>query len=459
MIMITANRKPLFRLPYFSGVNNILRHSILPVLVLSFVGINHVNAQDRAINLDEAIKLGIQNSKLLKLSQSRIDEAISQYNQARDRGKLTGNASFGYNRAEIPANKLAFGPSTFSLPKSADAYLGIVSVNQVIFGGNRLKYAEESTTLLTQVTRLDAVNDRDQITYDIINAYYNLYKVLQSKKVVAQNLDVIDQQIKQSQRFFDQGIVTKNDVLRFQLQRANVELNGIDLETNRKIINYNLDVLLGLPESTQLTINEVAQADRTIDPLANYIDTALASRAEIKSLDLRTRVAESNISTVRANQLPTLSASGSAYYVDASASPIPKSGSYITPITVGITLGWNFGSLWDNKNKVAQARIQREEVVENKNITIDNVKREVNESYQNYLMAVDKIKLLQTSIAQAGENNKILESKYRSNIASATDRADAETLLYQAQINLELARADAGLAYYTLLKSTGKLNK
>jgi len=83
----------------------------------------------------------------------------------------------------------------------------------------------------------------------------------------------------------------------------------------------------------------------------------------------------------------------------------------------------------------------------------------VNQNYQRYKTAVDKIRLLQTAIEQAGENNKILESKYQSNIASATDRADAETLLYQAQINLELARADAGLAYYTLLKSTGKLTK
>ena len=73
--------------------------------------------------------------------------------------------------------------------------------------------------------------------------------------------------------------------------------------------------------------------------------------------------------------------------------------------------------------------------------------------------ALNKIKLLQTSIEQAGENNNILASKYKSNIASATDKADAETLLYQAEINLELAKADAGLAYYTLLKSTGKLNK
>jgi outer membrane protein len=174
---------------------------------------------------------------------------------------------------------------------------------------------------------------------------------------------------------------------------------------------------------------------------------------------LRTKVAETGIKNVQANTLPTLGASVSGYYVDVSANPLPKSGNYITPITIGLGLRWNFSSLWTNKNKEAEARIQREETIINKNIELDNVKKEVNQDYQSYTMALDKIKLLQTSIDQAGENNKILESKYKSNIASATDRADAETLLYQAQINLELAKADAGLAYYTLLKSIGKLNK
>lgn len=432
---------------------------LFALLILALLSVSAANAQDRVITLPEAIKLGQQNSKALKLSQAKIDEAVTEYNQAKDGGKLSGKASYGYNRAEIPANKLQFGKTTFSLPSSADAYLGTLSLTQVIFGGNRLKYAEQSTNLLTQVARLDANKDKDQITYDIINSYYNLYKVLQSKKVVAQNLGTIDQQIKQSQRFFDQGLVTKNDVLRFQLQRANIELNEIDLETNRKIINYNLNVLLGLPEGTQLTITEVNEPDRTLGSLSNYIDSALANRNEVKVLDLRTRVAETNINTIKANTLPMLAASGSAYYVDINANPIPKSGSYITPISVGLTLGWNFDALWKNKNKIAQAKVQREEVVINKDITIDNVKREVNQNYQNYTMALDKIRLLQTSIAQAGENNKILESKYQSNIASATDRADAETLLYQAQINLELAKADAGLAYYNLLNSIGKLNK
>ena len=429
------------------------------LLLLTLLFTVPATAQSRTITLDEAIKLGLDNSKTLKLSQAKIDQAVSQYNQAKDEALPTGSASFGYNRAQIPANKLNVGEEKLSLPTSANAYLGTLSLNQVIFAGNKLKYARQSTDLLTRVSRLDAVNDRDQIAYNIIDAYYNLYKVLQGKKVVDQNLATIDAQIKQSQRFFDQGLVTKNDVLRFQLQRSNIELNGIDLENNRRIINYNMDVLLGLPENTELNIAQIVEAERSPAPLTAYLDTAMANRPELRQLDLRKEVAETNIKSIQANTTPTLSASGSAYYVGISGNPIPKSGNFITPISLGVTAAWNFGTLWTNKNKVKEARIQREQVLISKDITTDNVKNEVNQSYQNYKAAVDKITLLQTSINQAQENNRILESKYRSNISSATDRADAQTLLYQAEINLELAKADAGLAYYTLLKSTGKLNK
>jgi len=455
--MTTQNNKNINL--HFKNMATAFNRYLIPVVIFVLLFGKSAAAQERTITLDEAIKLGVENSNVVRLSKARVDEAVSRYEQAKDHVMPTGTASFGYNRAEIPANRLQFGKSSFSLPKSADAYLGIASLSETIFDANRLKYAEESTELLTRVARLDVDNSRDQVAYDIISAYYNLYKVLQSKKVVEQNLATLDQQIKQAQRFFDQGIVTKNDVLRFQLQRANVELNGIDLETNRKIVNFNLDVLLGLPDNTQLAVTEVNENDRQVGPLSAYIDTALTDRVELRQLDLRSKVADVTINNIKANTKPTLAASAGLYYVDANINPLPQSGSFITPITVGLTFGWNFSSLWTNKNKVTEAKIQRQEVDLNKAITINSVRKEVNQNYQNYMMALDKIKLLQTAIEQAGENNKILESKYQNNIASATDRADAQTLLYQAQINLELAKADAGLAYYTLIKSTGKLNK
>jgi len=455
--MITQINNPLNH-PFKKMVKPFYRFAIailVPGLMLSATA----SAQDRTLTLDEAVKLGIQNSKVLKLSQSKIDQAVSKYNQAKDEVLPTGSASFGYNRAEIPANHLALGKANLSLPSSADAYLGIVSLKETIYAGGKLKLAQQSTDLLTKVSRLDADKDKDEIAYDVITSFYNLYKILQSKKVVEQNLKSIDEQIHQSQRFLDQGLVTKNDVLRFQLQRSTVELNGIDLEANRKIINYDLDILLGLPETTQINIAQINETDRQIGSVGNYIDTAMANRQEVQQLVLQSKVADNNIKTIHANQLPTLAASAGAYYVDAAANPLPQSGKYITPITVGLTFSWNFSSLWTNKNKINEANIQRQQVTINQGITADNIRKDVNRSYQGYEEAVNKIKLLQTAIDQASENDKILQSKYKSNIASATDRADAETLLYQAQITLELAKADAGLAYYTLLKSTGKLNK
>jgi len=220
--MTTYLNKPLNKQPLKKMT---MARYLLTLAVVAIVSVSPALAQDKTLSLDEAIKLGLQNSKVLKLSQSKIDAAVSQYNQAKDLVLPGGKASYGYNRAEIPANRLALGPKTsISLPGSADAYLGIVTLNETIFAGGKLKLAQQSTDLLTKVAKLDADKDKDAITFDVISLYYNLYKVLQSIKVVQQNLGAIDQQIKQSQRFFEQGLVTKNDVLRFQLQRSNIQL-------------------------------------------------------------------------------------------------------------------------------------------------------------------------------------------------------------------------------------------
>ncbi len=73
---------------------------ILAILLMSLA--NNANAQDKTLRLEEAIQMGLQNSKVLKLSQAKIDEAISQYNQEKDRALPEGSVSLAYNRAQIP---------------------------------------------------------------------------------------------------------------------------------------------------------------------------------------------------------------------------------------------------------------------------------------------------------------------------------------------------------------------
>jgi len=434
-------------------IRNTLKMSLLSLLFPAMLMAQNI----KKLSLSEAIELGLNNSKNLKLSQSKIDEAVSRLAQVKDNALPGASASFLYNHAEIPTNSLSIGGADpIHLPKRADAFVGTAAVEELIYGGGKLKYAEASTRLLTEVARLDADKSREEISYAIINTYYSLFKVLQSKKVISQNLEAIASQLKQSQRFFEQGIVTKNDVLRFQLQQANVSLTGMEIENNRRIINYNLDILLGLPEDTAIEIANPDNELRAAAPLSTYMEMAMSGRQELKQLDLQNKVADVNIKSVRANTLPTVGVGANLYYINPSGKFIPPASQFIMPVTIGANISWNIGNLWTNKNKINEARIQQKTLTIQKDILADQVKTEINKNYQDYQLAVNKIHLLETSIAQAEENDHLLASKYKNNVASAIDRIDAETLLYQAKINLELAKADAGLAYYTLLKSTGK---
>lgn len=430
---------------------------LLSILLLPTI----LHAQSvKKLTLQEAIDLGIANSKNLKLSQNKIDEALARLAVVKDNVLPNASASFLYNHAEIPTNTLTIGGGNpIHLPNRADAFVGTASIQEVIYGGGKYKYAQESTKILSDIARLDADKNKEEVSYAVINTYFSLFKVVQSKKVVNQNLESIASQLKQAQRFFEQGIVTKNDVLRFQLQQANIWLTDLEIENNRKIINYNLDILLGLPEDTEVTIAENDLPLQTIQPLNSYISNAFANRQELQQLNLQDKVANYNIKTIKANTRPTVGVGANLYYINPSGSFIPPSEQFIMPITIGATVSWNVASLWSNKNKVAEAKIQQQEIGLHKEILSDNVKTELNRNYQNYQLAVKKINVLETSIAQATENDRLLESKYKNNIASVTDRIDAETLLYQAKINLELAKADAKLAYYTLLKSTGKISQ
>ncbi|MES2417763.1 MAG: TolC family protein [Bacteroidota bacterium] len=437
-------------------IKNTLKLLLVALLLPAFLSAQSV----KKLSLDEAITLGIANSKNLKLTQNKIDVAIAKLEVLNDNALPEAAASFLYNHTEIPTSTLSIGGGDpIHLPNRADAFVGTTSIQELVYGGGKLKYAKESTKLLIDIAHLDVDKSREEISYVVIETYFSLFKVMQSKKVVAQNLESIASQLQQAQRFFEQGIVTKNDVLRFQLQQANVSLTDLEIENNRKIINYNMDVLLGLPEDTEIVLEENGLTLNPVEPLNSYLSRALVDRQELQQLDLQNRVADFDIKGIKAEKLPTVGIGANLYFINPSGSFIPPAQQFIMPVTVGATVSWNVANLWKNKNKVAEAVIQQKEIGLQKSSLTDRLKTEVNKNYQNYNLAVKKINLLQTSITQATENDRLLASKYKNNIASVTDRIDAETLLYQAKINLEIARADAGLAYYTLLKSTGKISK
>ncbi len=438
-------------------INNMKRQ----VWIFSFLMISGLalRAQTKTLSLEEAVQLGVQNSKQLKLSQSKIDQSISQLAQAKDAALPTAKVSAGYSHALMLARTLSIpGDSNkIKLPFDNPLYQATATINEQIFAGHQYKYAQQSADLLIKATRLDAEKDKDEVVYNVINAYLNYYKIKQNQVIVQQNLDDIQSKLDEITKYESQGLATQNDVLRYQLQKSNTELTIIELENNRVIANYNMNILLGLPDSTTLQVQDVTYKLSVDSDYSQYLQMALKDRKEFGSFNYQSQMADINIKKIHDQQLPTVGVNGSLYYFNLTKPLIPSSGGFLAPFLIGVNASWDIGSLYKTKNKISEAKIQRQQVDINKDAQVDMVKSEVHQSFMQFHLALDRIKVLQEAINQATENERVMESKFHNNLATTTDRIDAQTLLYQSRVNLELAKSDATISYYSLLKSIGHI--
>jgi outer membrane protein len=416
-------------------------------------------AQDTLhLSLQQAIALGLQNSKELKIARARVQEALLRFKQAKDAMLPSAKISYGASEAFIPTRELVFGRDTLHLPGHSRLYLGTLSIQEPIFAGNQLRYARASAEILEKIAALDTADYRNQLTNAVIQTYGNLLKIIGNQQVVAQNIEDIQQRLIETRHFEEQGLATQNDVLRFQLQLSDAQLTALDLENNRKIVNYNLNILLGLPDTTEIMPDSFSQA-LPLQPMETYLQMALQQRKDLQAFQYRLQLNDLQIKQEKDTRLPTLGLGVSGYYINPNNDFFPPKNTYLAPITVGLTLGWNISSLYTAPHRIAEAEVQRTETALQQSILTDQIKEDIHQQYRSYQLALQRIKVLQVALAQAEENDRMMESKYRNQLASTTDRIDAETLLFKARVDLRLAQVDAVLAYYQLLAATGTLSQ
>ena len=132
------------------------------VLLFWVAGVFQLYAQPKTLNLRDAVTMGIQSSKQLKLRILEIEQAASRQQQAKDASLPSAKVSVGYNHALMLSQRLYLPsdngnePRKLSLPFDNTVYQATLGINQPIFEGNQLRYARQSANLLLQISRLNA---------------------------------------------------------------------------------------------------------------------------------------------------------------------------------------------------------------------------------------------------------------------------------------------------------------
>lgn len=415
----------------------------------------------KPLSLNEAISLSIQNSKQLRVSHAKVDQATASLKEANENQLPDVSVSGSYLRLTQPNMDLKLklgdndGSTPAESPKVNQAAYGSANVSIPIFAGGKLQSGKESARYLAEAARLDVDKDREDVIQNTIAAYSNLYKSKAAVALVQENIRQSDERVKEFSNKEKNGLLARNDLLKAELQQSNYQLALMDAENNLKIANLNMDIMLGLPDNTVIQVDSaIFKVDNNIDGrgVAEFEQLAYQNRKDAASLSLREKAAFAGVKGAKADYYPSLAVTGG--YI---AAYVPNLITITNAVTAGVGVKYNLSSLWKTGSKVAGAKARVAEVQANEAKVVDNIHLDVYQSYENYLLSHKKMDTYIKAIEQSEENYRITKNKHDNNLATTTDLLDADVANLQSHLNYAYAKADALVAYNKLLQAAGIL--
>ena len=411
----------------------------------------------KKITLGEAVKLGLENSKNLKIDATKVEEATANYLEAKNNKlpnlKISGTA-LALANADVNLKILPPSQNGGNAVKANSAFLGNVSASMPIYAGGKIKYGIQSAEYLIEAAKLNAENNQIQIAYNIAQAYNNLFKANQSIQVLKENLASSEKRDQTFLKLENSGIIARNDRLKANLQTYNLELQLLEAENNFKIATINMDLLLGLPESSEIEIPENYIEDSTLmDSVSYYVAEAFKNRKDLQALDFQKKSSQLSIKAAKSENLPTLALTGG--YI---AAEVPNVLTVLNAANIGLGIQYNIDNLWKKNSSLVRAEARNQQLSLSNELLNDQIKLEINRDYQNAVYAQKRIAIYEKSSLQADENFRVTKNKYDNGLATITELLDADSAQIVTHVNVINAKADATLAYRKLLQSTGTLN-
>lgn len=438
------------------------RYLALAVALIAFSLPFEAAAQKKPLSLKEAIAAGLETSPALHASKMKVESTAAKSREIAAGRLPSFKFGGGYTRlSEIPAFALSLPIFPNPIVVSQNYFNNFnlrLSVQQPLFTGFRLLAGEESARMLEQSASQDMEKDRADFVFAVKSAYWGLARAREFEKAIDENIRRVEEHLKDVGAFFEQGMLTKNDVLRAELEVSNARLMKIDAGNAAEIALTTLNSLIGWPLDTDVDLttspgDSSAVGARPPGGARPQID--VARRPDIKAADFRIRASELGIKAARAGYYPQVFLAGNYYYLRPNPRILPALDKFRGTWDVGISVSFDIWNWGQTKSQTDQAQAQLEQARDARKILEDQAVLEITQARLALESAREKICVAAQSVAQAEENLRVTRERFAHGVASSTDVLDADVALLQAQINRTQSAIDMAIAQARLEKAMG----
>ena len=430
--------------------------TILSVLIGLFPAL-FFSQEIKQMTANEVAELALQNHYQLKVSAQNINIAKQQTDitKLQKLPSIVASTTQFYLGNVVAIDKDFSNSTTIPMPHYGSTYG--VQATQLIFKGGLVNKSIEMAGLREQLSELDLEKNKQDVKFLVISNYLDVYKIINQQSVFNNNKKLAQQRLKNINDFYKQGMITRNEVIRGELALKNLDQGILTLANNRKILNYNLNVALGLPSDTEIIpIENLGNKESGIG-MDYYLNLAHDSNPQLKSAQTNIGVADKNIEIIKTDRMPTLSGFGGYSLQRPITTRNLVLDMYSSGWQGGISLSYNIDNLYKTKEKVKLGEMQKNQANDALTLTQQNIDMNVNASYIKYQEAIQQADILNDAKNLADENYKITEAKYLNQLAVQAEMIDAQNQKLQSELDFANAEINVLYQYYNLLKSAGTL--
>lgn len=424
----------------------------LPLFTSSLFG-----QEIKSYTLQEVLKIAQKNNIQVKktaLLTERSKEVITETKELR---LPDVNFHSSYSRISNLTEFENLGLEKHSFTKTIPEMYDVTSsIKMPIFEGNKINNLIKKAQQENELDEIYLKKTIHDIQMQVVIQFLKIYELQEYQKVILDRIVAEKEQLKEIKTLHRNGVVTKNEVIRGELQLADRELALLTNEKELKIAKNDFKILLQLDESINFildTSNEIG----TINEKTNYsslLEKTLKNE-EIALAEKEIEITKTDLNLTKSSYYPKINLLGSYSFKYPNYMFFPPSPYLYSLGQIGVELHYNLSDLYKNKSRMEIAKKNTAIQELNLKVVEDEMKSKIFNAYTQYEEVLDKILVAKKSVVLAEENYRIVQVKYLNQLVLITEMLDADNALLQAKFNEIALQINSIYQHYQLLHIAG----
>lgn len=337
-------------------------------------------------------------------------------------------------------------------------FAGAATLTQPLFMGGKIIAYNKITKYAEQLAQMQHATGMEDLILNTDKAYWQVVSLVNKKKLAESYLELLETLDSDIDKMIAEGVATKADGLSVKVKRNEAEVTLMKVENGLSLSKMVLCQICGLPLDTEISLADENMENLTLPNLytESNVNTALANRHELKSLELASQIYRQKVNVVRSEFLPTLALT--ANYAVTNPSLVNGfenkfRGFWAAGVVLKIPVfHWGEGiyKVRAAKAEANIARYQLEDVKEKVELQVTQSSYKVNEATKQLHMA-------EQNMGKAEENLRFATLGFKEGVIPTSNVLEAQTAWLSAQSGKIDAQIDMKMSELYLLKSMGTL--